>query len=86
MFCADDPAIGEFDDAVAERRVLLGVCDLNDGRALVVEALEEFHYLAALTRMQIACGLVGEYELGAVYDRARERDELLLPAGELVRV
>src|SRR5205085_5607333 len=73
-------------DAVAAGGVLLGVSDLYDGRALVVEALEEFHYLAALARMEVAGGLVREYELRAVYDGARERDELLLTAGELIRV
>src|SRR5687768_7212994 len=49
----DHPAVGELDDAVAEGGVLFGVGDLNDGRALIVETLEEFHDLAALARMEV---------------------------------
>src|SRR5947209_3502584 len=79
-----DPAVGELDDAVAVGRVRLGVCDLDDGRARVVELLEQLHDLAPLAGVEIPRRLVGEEELRVVYDCAGDGDELLLAAGELV--
>ena len=71
-------------DAVAG--VGLRVRDLDDRRAGVVQLLEELHDLAALARVQVAGRLVGEDDLRVGDDRARDGDELLLAAGELVRI
>jgi hypothetical protein len=65
-----------------------GVClrmrDLDDRGALGVELLEQLHDLLALARVEIAGGFVGQDELGARHDGARDSHELLLAAGELV--
>ena len=71
--------------AVAVGRVLLGVRDLDDGGALVVELLEEAHDLAALVGVEVAGRLVGEQQLRLGDERPGNADELLLAAGELVR-
>src|ERR1700676_3148481 len=60
----DHPAVFELDDAVAEGGVALGVGDLNDGGAALVQAFEELHDLFALRGVQVSCGLVGQNELG----------------------
>ena len=69
-----------------EGRVLLRVRDLDDGRPLGIQLPEQLHDLAALRRMQVAGRLVGEDELRLRDHRARDTDELLLPAGELARI
>src|SRR6266404_2884702 len=85
FFFADYPAIFGLDDAVAVGGVALGVGDLKDGGATLVEALEELHDLFALRGVQVSGGLVGENELGILNHRARHSHELLLSAGKLIR-
>ena len=51
-----------------------------------IELLEQLHDLAALLGVQVACRLVGQNHLRAGDDGARHGDELLLAAGQLVRV
>ena len=60
--------------------------DLDDGRALSVEFLEKLHDLLRLAGVEVAGRFVGQDELWLGDDRARDRDELLLAAGELARV
>ena len=60
---------------------------LHDRDAVfTVELLEELHDLAALIRVQIAGGLVGQDERGLGDQRARHADKLLLAAGELIGI
>src|SRR5260370_33877459 len=61
------------------------MCDLDNRRARVIQSLEELHDLIALRGMQIPSRLVGENQLWAEDDRARDAHELLLAAGKLVR-
>src|SRR5258708_31738996 len=84
FFLADHPAVLELDDAVAEGGVALGVRDLNDGSAGVVQALEELHDFIALRGVEIAGGLVSEDELRILNHRAGHANQLLLSAGKLV--
>ena len=60
--------------------------DLNDRRAFVVQASEERHDLFALSRVEIAGGLVGQDQPGVGDDGARDRHELLLSPRELVGI
>jgi hypothetical protein len=46
---------------------------------------EQVQYLAGILRIQVAGRLVGEHELRMAHERARDRDALQLPAGELAR-
>ena len=82
-FFADEPAVGELDNAIAVGGIFFGVGDLDDGGAGIVEFFEELHDLFALDGVKIAGGLIGQDELGILDDRARDADELLLAAGEL---
>ena len=75
------------------RMVRLGVTgharivgDENDGDALLlVEPLEHLEDLLARARIEVPRRLVREEHLGAVDERARDGDALLLAAGELGR-
>ena len=51
-----------------------------------VELLEERQDVVRALAIEIAGGLVGDDDLRVVHDGARDRDALLLPAGELPRV
>src|SRR6266850_8508666 len=82
---ADHPAILQLDNAASIRRVSLGVRDLNNRRACVVQSLEQFHDFFALRGMQVSGRLIGKDELRVENHGAGHADELLLPAGELVR-
>src|SRR6185436_13615653 len=62
------------------------MCDLYDRRALSIQSFEEFHDLATLARMQVSGRLIGEDHPGTGNYRARDSNQLLLPAGELVRI
>src|SRR3954462_2800761 len=79
-FASRDPAVFQLDDSIAELRVLFGVRDLDDRRAFVVQLLEQLHDLAALARVQVAGGFVGQNELGLGDHGPRDADELLLTA------
>src|ERR1044072_2788071 len=53
-----DVAVAQLDDAIAERGVRFRVRHLDDRRALLVEALEQFHDLLALRGVQVDRRLV----------------------------
>ena len=59
---------------------------LDDRRAALVQRSEQLHDLFALRRVQVAGRLVGEDDLRVGDHRARDADELLLAARELVRI
>src|SRR5919201_6764846 len=82
------------DETVAERDGTRGVLrdiglvrDEHDrDAALDVQPLEDAHHLDARPRIQIASRLVGEQQRRVVHQRARNRNALLLAAGELIRM
>ena len=59
---------------------------LNDRGSVVVEPLKQIHDHFSLARVQAAGGFVGENQLGLSNHGAGNGDELLLSAGELVRI
>ena len=59
---------------------------LDNGRALAVELLEQVHDLFSLAGMQTAGGFICQDQLWFGDDRSRDCHQLLLSAGELVRV
>src|SRR5438132_13562163 len=79
-------------DAVTERddaRAVLGDVGLvrhehDRDAALHVEPLKDAHHLDAGLAIEVARRLVGEQQRRPIYERARNRDALLLAAGELI--
>ena len=65
-----------------DRRI---VGDDDDGVAFAVQLLEQRHELGAALAIERAGRLVGEDDLAAVHQRARDADALLLAARELRR-
>src|SRR6195952_1166409 len=57
----------------------------DDGRAGAVDAVEQLHDADRRVGVEVARGLVADQERRVVDERPRDRDALLLPAGELVR-
>ena len=82
---AHDAAVADLDHAVGMRRHLRRVGDQDDGVALPREVLEQRQHLGAALAVERAGGLVGEDDLAAVHQRARDRHALLLAARQLVR-
>src|SRR5687767_277559 len=68
-----DPTVAELDHAAAERRDPLVVRDLDDRRALGIEAAQEIHDSLALPPMQAAGGLVREHDPRLGDHGARDR-------------
>src|SRR5687767_9635534 len=54
------PTVLQIDDPAPIARVLLGMRDLDDGRAFLVQLREQFHDLARLRGVQVARRLVGQ--------------------------
>src|SRR5471030_1751208 len=82
-----DLAVLERDDARAVFGDLRLVRDEHDrDAALVLEPLEDVHHLDARAAVEIAGWLVGEENRRVVEQRARDRDALLLAAGQLIRM
>src|SRR5215212_7590267 len=82
-----DASVLEPDDARAVLRDLRLVGDENDcNAALLFEALEDVHHLDAGAAVEVSGRLVGEEDRRIVQERARNRDALLLPSGQLVRM
>ena len=83
----DDLAVAARDDA---RSVLRDVVLVRDHQhrdaALEVQPLEDPHHLDAGARVEVAGRLVGEQDRRVGDERARDRDALLLTAGQLIRV
>src|SRR6266536_4608200 len=85
LLVADDLAVLELDHALAHRvDDALVVGGHDHGGAGPVDALEQLHDVLGGGRVQVPGGLVAEHQQGAVDERARDRDPLLLAAGELV--
>src|ERR1043166_2139726 len=86
LLFVNDPAIPKLNDAFAVGGVFLGVRDLHDCHALLIQLTEEFHNFFALAGMQVAGRFVGQQNLRFSDDRARNAYQLLLSAGELTRI
>ena len=52
--------------------------------ALLGDLAQPAHHLAADARVEVRRGLVGEHEIGVVRERTRDRDALVLAAGQLL--
>ena len=78
-------AVAHVDDAPRGAREILVVRDDDDRRPIGVQPLEQRDHLRAGVRVELARRLVGEQERRAVRQRARDRDALLLAAGQLRR-
>ena len=87
LLVADDAAVGELDHAAAHlvdhRHVVGGD---HDRRAGAVDAVEQLHDPDRGLGIEVAGRLVGQQQRRVVDERARDRDALLLAAGELVGV
>ena len=84
---ADDAALVELDHAAAHVVDHLAVMgDDDDGRAGLVDPVEQLHDPDRGDRVEVARGLVGEQQRRVVDEGAGDRDALLLAAGELVGV
>jgi hypothetical protein len=79
-----EPTVREIQDAIAVGGIFLGMGNLNDGGAGIVESFEELHDLFALRGVQIAGGLIGKNEFGILDDGTGDTDQLLLPARKLI--
>ena len=58
----------------------------HDGGAAGVDFAEQVHDVERQVRIEVARRLVGQHEHGVVHQRARNRDALLLAAGQLLRI
>ncbi len=74
------------DDTLGVFGNLALVGDHQDGPALVVELLEQVHYLRAGVGVEVAGRLVSEHQRGLVYQCAGDGDPLALAARQLCRV
>src|SRR5205814_3143378 len=83
LFSFHNPAIAELNDWFAVGGILLGVRDLHDRHALLVQLTEELHDLFALAGVQVSGRFIGEQKLRLGDDRSRNADQLLLAAGKL---
>src|ERR1041384_4796058 len=83
---ADDPPVTELDDAAGVLRDVGLVGHQDDGDALLVQRLEQRHHLDRGPAVEVAGRLVRQQNRGAGDQRPRDRDPLLLPAGELARL
>ena len=84
---ADDAALVELDHAsahVVDHLAVVG--DDDDGRAGLVDPVEQLHHADRGDRVEVAARLVGEQQRRVVDEGAGDRDALLLAAGELVGV
>ena len=83
---ADDPALLEGDDALAQRGHDLGVVGRHQHRdAELVDPQQELQDLPADERVEVAGRLVGDDQARVVDERAGDRRALLLAARQLVR-
>jgi hypothetical protein len=80
---AHDQPIADLDHAVSVRRHLAGVRNDDDGVAAPCQTLQEGQHFRAALAVQRPGGLVGQDDLAAVHQRARDGDALLLAARQL---
>ena len=84
---ADDPAVGEEQDAVGGRRRARVVRDHHGRLAVAVDRLaQQREHGGAGARVEVAGRLVGEQHRRPGDQRTRDRDALLLAAGQLGRL
>ena len=81
-----DAPVGDLDDAVAPASATSRACVMR----ITVwpsrrELVQQRHHLRAALAVERAGGLVGEHDVAAVHERARDGHALLLAAGELAR-
>ncbi len=82
----DDEAVGEEEDAVGHGGCARLVRDHQGRLAVAVDRVaQQGQDLLARVRVEVARRLVGEQHRRPVDERPRDRDALLLPAGELGR-
>ena len=76
--------------SITRRRILstisLVVGGHDDGRAGAVDPVDQLHDPDRGLGVEVAGGLVGQQQRRVVHERARDRDALLLAAGQLGRV
>src|SRR6476660_7653887 len=80
-----DETVAYFDDAVRVPCHRLRMRDDDNGVTLARELVEQRHDFDAAPAVERAGRLIGEDDVTAVHERARDRYALLLTAGELVR-
>src|SRR2546423_15207923 len=80
-----DAPVEEMDCAIGVLGKTGVVRDHADGRAAVVHLLEERNAGLAVTRIEVARRFGGEQDRRLARESARDRDTLLLTAGELTR-
>src|SRR6266581_4676441 len=78
-----DPAVSKLDHAPRKAGNIGFVRDQHDRQALLVQLLQDIDNLHGGTAVEIAGRLIGQQDRGPVYQRASNRDALLLSAGEL---
>ena len=85
--CSMRPCAHDADLVGDRERFVLVVRDEDRGRVLLLEDVAHFE-AQALAQVDVEVGerLVEQQQLGPRRERARERDALLLAAGELVRI
>src|SRR5438067_12084579 len=81
-----DESVAQLDDPIPVGRIHIRVRDLNDRGALAIQRLEHLHDLLPLIGVQVARRLVGQDQFSIRDHRARNADELLLPARKLARI
>ena len=79
-----DQAVADFDDAIGGFGQFRGVGNDDDGMAVFIHLPQRRHHFLAALAVERAGGLVGEDDLAAIHQRARDRHTLLLTAGQLV--
>ena len=84
-FVFDDPAVEQMDGAIGVLRKTRVVRDHADGGAAGVQFLEQIHDRFAVARIEVAGRFVRQEDGRLARERARDRDALLLAAGELAR-
>src|SRR5690606_29678915 len=72
----DDTTTERVDDSLVVR------CH-QDGRAEIVDLLEDLHHFICGDRVEVASRLVSNDQVWLIHDRARDRHTLLLPARQL---
>ena len=65
-------------------RIVLRVGHHDDGRTLAVQLRKQFHHLAAVLRVEVTRGLVGQDQLGVRHHGTGDGHTLLLSARELL--
>ena len=79
----DDAAVEEVNVAIGVAGVARIVRDHADGRAALMQLVQQVHHRLAALRIEVAGRLVGEQNDRLAGDGARDGDALLLSAGQL---